>query len=182
VEDSRGGSALIGAVRAGRALNPMTAEEAAKAGIETHIDHFRIEAAGKNNLSRSAPHSTWYKRVGITIGNGDEVASLEPWQWPDAFDGITTRDAVRVQTLVGQAEPKPRFSSQAAGWVGVIVADALGLDLTDKAHRARVNSMIGTWIRTQVLEVVEIYDPTKGRDTKIVVPGSNKPTVEGQSA
>lgn len=181
VEDSRGGSALIGAVRAGRALNPMTAEEAAKAGLDTHIDHFRIEAAGKNNLSRSAPHSTWYKRVGVTIGNGDEVASLEPWQWPDAFDGITTRDAVRVQTLVGQAEPKPRFSSQAAGWVGVIVADALGLDLTDKAHRARVNSMIGTWIRTQVLEVVEIYDPAKGRDTKIVVPGSNRPTVDGQS-
>lgn len=180
VEDSRGGSALIGAVRAGRALNPMSADEAAKAGLETHIDHFRIEAAGKNNLSRSSPYSTWFKRVSINLPNGDEVASLEPWQWPDAFDGITARDALRVQTLVGQAEPKPRFSSQAAGWVGVIVADALGLDLTDKAQRARVNSMIGTWIRTQVLEVVEVHDPAKGRETKIVVPGTNKPTVEGQ--
>ena len=182
VEDSRGGSALIGAVRAGRALNPMSVEEAAKAGLETHIDHFRIEAAGKNNLSRSSPHSTWFKRVSIDLPNGDEVASLEPWKWPDAFDGVTSRDALRVQSLVGQANPPPRFSSQAAGWVGVIVADALGLDLTDKAQRARVNSMIGTWIRTQVLEVVEVHDPAKGRDTKIIVPGSNKPVPEGQTA
>lgn len=182
VEDSRGGSALIGAVRSGRALNPMTPDEAAKAGLETHIDFFRVEAAGKANLARAAQHSTWYRRVSIPLPNGDDVASVEPWQWPDAFDGVTARDAIRVQSMVGQAEPKPRFSSQAAGWVGVIVADALGLDLTDKAQRARVNSMIGTWIRTQVLEVVEVYDPAKGRETKIVVPGPNKPTVEGQTA
>lgn len=180
VEDSRGGSALIGAVRAGRALNPMTAEDAAKAGLDTHIDHFRIEAAGKNNLSRSSPHSTWFKRVSIDLPNGDEVASLEPWQWPDAFDGVSSHDALRVQTIVGQTIPAPRYSSQAAGWVGVIVADTLGLDLSDKNHRARVNSMIGTWVKTQVLAVTETHDSAKGRPTKIVVPGTNRPT-EGAS-
>lgn len=180
VEDSRGGSALIGAVRAGRALNPMSAEEAAKAGLETHIDHFRIEAAGKNNLSRSSPHSTWFKRVSIDLPNGDEVASLEPWQWPDAFDGISASDALRVWGMVKNANPQPRYSSQSANWVGKIVADVLGLDLEDKNHRARVNTMIGTWIKTGVLAVEEIEDTRNGRTTKAVFAGPNPPRSEPQ--
>lgn len=178
VEDSRGGSALIGAVRAGRALNPMSADEAARAGLDTHIDHFRIEAAGKNNLSRSAPHATWLRRIGVQIGNGDEVAAVEPWQWPDAFDGVTNQDALRIQALVGQANPPARYSSQAANWVGKIVADVMGLDVDEKADRARVNSMIGTWLKNKVLAVEEVDDGRTGRSIKIVTPGVNVPRSE----
>ncbi len=176
VEDSRGGSALVGAVRAGRALNPMSVDEAAKAGLETHIDHFRIEAAGKNNLSRNSSHSTWYERISVELENGDSVASIKPWQWPDAFDGVSAIDAIRVHGLVASANPTPRFSSQSTNWVGKIVADVLGLDLEDKAHRARVNSMISTWIKTKVLVVEEIEDSRNGRMTKGVFPGPNVPT------
>lgn len=178
VEDSRGGSALIGAVRAGRALNPMTPDEAAKAGLETHIDHFRIEAAGKNNLSRSSPHSTWYQRVSIDLPNGDEVASLEPWQWPDAFAGVSDNDALRVWGMVKHANPAPRYSSQSAQWVGKIVAEVLGLNLDDKNHRARVNTMIGTWVKTGVLAVEEVEDTRNGRTTKAVFAGPNQPKSE----
>lgn len=178
VEDSRGGSALIGAVRAGRALNPMTPEEAAKAGLETHIDHFRIEAAGKNNLSRSAPHSTWFNRVSVDLPNGDSVASLETWNWPDAFDGVSQQDAYRVWGLVSTANPQPRYSSQSTQWVGKIVAEVLGLDLEDKNHRARVNTMIGTWLKTGVLAVEEVEDSRQGRPVKVVVAGKNPPRNE----
>lgn len=173
VEDSRGGSALIGAVRAGRALNPMTPEEAAKAGIETHIDHFRIEAAGKNNLSRSSPHSTWFQRVSIDLPNGDDVASLEPWQWPDAFDGVTNNDALRVRAAVSATIPAPRYSSQSPQWVGRIIAEVLGLDIEDKNHRARVNSMLGTWIKSKVLAVEEVENGRQGRTIKAVFAGPN---------
>lgn len=180
VEDSRGGSALVGAVRAGRALNPMSPEEAAKAGMETHIDHFRIEAAGKNNLSRSAPHSTWYRRVSVDLPNGDSVASIQPWQWPDAFDGISQKDALRVWGMVSTANPVARYSSQSTNWVGKIVADVLGLDLEDKNHRSRVNTMLGTWIKTGVLAIEEQPDSRTGRDVKIVIAGPNPPRNEAQ--
>lgn len=173
VEDSRGGSALIGAVRAGRALNPMTPDDAAKAGLETHIDHFRIEAAGKNNLSRGAAHSSWFKRVGIDLPNGDSVASIEEWRWPDAFDGVTPHDALRVQGLVDIANPSARYSSQSTNWVGKIVAEVLGLDVDDKNHRARVNSMISTWIKSKVLMVEEVPDGRAGRPIKIILKGPN---------
>lgn len=178
VEDSRGGSALIGAVRAGRALNPMTPEDAARAGLDTHIDHFRIEAAGKNNLSRSAPHSTWLRRVGVTLSNGDDVAVVEPWEWPDAFDGVSTKDALRVWGLVGSANPQPRYSSQADNWVGKIIADELGLDVETPNHRSRVNSIIAMWIKNGVLAVETVKYTGKGRDTKVVVQGPNQPRDE----
>jgi len=96
MEDSRGGSSLIGAVRAGRVLNPMTPEDAAKAGLETHIDHFRVDD-GKANLARRAERAAWFRRLGVQIGNGDWVAVAEPWQWPDAFEGVTPDDAARAR-------------------------------------------------------------------------------------
>lgn len=179
VEDSRGGGALIGAVRAARALNPMTADEAAKAGLETHIDHFRIEAAGKNNLSRPAAHATWLQRVSVELPNGDSVAAVTPWAWPDAFEGVTADDARRVQLAVGAMETNPpRENPQAANWVGRTVADVLGMDADDKADKSRILNMVKTWVRSGVLVVEEVRDTRNGRDTKVVLAGPNVPTAE----
>lgn len=181
VEDSRGGGALIGAVRAGRVLNPMTADEATKAGIETHIDHFRIEAAGKNNLSRPSPHATWLHRVSIELPNGDSVASIEPWAWPDAFDGVSADDARKVQIEILQMDEPPRAHHSSASWVGNVIARVLGLDVDDKADKSRITTMIKTWIKTGVLEQAEVRDTKKGRDVPVILAGKNNPaaTVEG---
>jgi hypothetical protein len=179
VEDSRGGGALVGAVRAARALNPMTADEAAKAGIDTHIDHFRIEAAGKNNLARPAAHATWLHRVSIELPNGDSVAAVAPWAWPDAFDGVTAEDARRVQLAVAAMEANPpRENPQAANWVGHTVADVLGMDTEDKADKSRISSMVKTWIKSGILAVEEVRDTRNGRETKVVKAGPNVPTAE----
>jgi hypothetical protein len=182
VEDSRGGGALVGAVRAARALNPMTADEAAKAGLETHIDHFRIEAAGKNNLSRPAAHATWLHRVSIELPNGDSVAAVAPWAWPDAFDGVTADDARRVQIAVAalEADP-PRENPQATNWVGNVVARTLNMNTDDKADKARILSMVKTWIKTGILAVETIRDTRNGRDAKVVLAGPNNPSVEARA-
>lgn len=175
VEDSRGGGALIGAVRAGRVLNPMTSDEAMKAGIETHIDHFRIEAAGKNNLSRPSTSATWLRRVSIELPNGDHVASVEPWEWPDAFDGVSADDARKVQLEIMQMDEPPRANPQSAAWVGHVVGRTLGLDTSDKAEKARINTMVKTWIKTGVLEQIEVRDTRNGRDVPAIIAGSNNP-------
>ena len=178
VEDSRGGSALIGAVRAARALNPMTQAEAAKAGLETHIDHFRIEAAGKNNLSRGSAHSTWYQRCGILLSNGDEVASLAPWAWPDAMLGVSAEDVRRVQVAVMAADPPPRASSKSADhWVGNIIAEVMGWDIEDPSGKARADATQKAWIKAGFLAVERPRDTKKGRTTPIIVCGPN--TCEG---
>jgi hypothetical protein len=175
VEDSRGGGALIGAVRAGRVLNPMTADEAVKAGIETHVDHFRIEAAGKNNLSRPSTSATWLRRVSIELPNGDSVASVEAWEWPDAFDGVSADDARKVQIEIMHMDEPPRANPQSAAWVGHVVGRVLGMDTADKADKARINTMVKTWIKTGVLEQIEVRDTRNGRDVPAIIAGSNNP-------
>lgn len=179
IEDSRGGGALIGAVRSGRVLNPMTAEDAAKAGLDTHIDHFRIEAAGKNNLARAAERATWLRRVDVELANGEHVAAVEPWEWPDAFDGVTPDDARKVQIAIDALEEPPRANVQSATWAGITVARVLGMDADDKADRSRINSMLKAWIKTDVLSVVEVRDTRNGRDVKAIVAGRNIPNAHG---
>lgn len=173
VEDSRGGSALIGAVRAGRALNPMTADEAARAGLETHIDHFRIEAAGKNNLSRSAPHATWLRRLGVMLGNGDDVAVVEPWEWPDAFEGITIENAKAVQQAIAACDPPPRASVKSPQWVGWLVISALEFDSENSGDISRVKQIIKTWIKEKVLSETTIYSSRDGREVPVITVGEN---------
>lgn len=173
VEDSRGGGALVGAVRAARALNPMTADEAAKAGLETHIDHFRIEAGGKNNLARSPAKATWFRRVSVELPNGDYVASLEPWEWPDAFDGVTNDQARACRIAVQEADPRPRQNVQARDWVGRVIAPILKLDADDKADKARLGAIIRQWIKSDVLAIETIYSARDGRDVPFVVAGKN---------
>jgi len=179
VEDSRGGSALIGAVRAGRVLNPMTSDEAVKAGLETHIDHFRIEAAGKNNLSRGDERSTWLHRVDVEIANGEHVAAVAPWDWPDAFDGVTPDDAARVQgAIAAMTDDPPRHSVQSAKWAGFVVARVMDLDPEDKTAEARIKSLLKGWIRSGVLAVEKAKDTRNGRETSVVVAGPNNPKAQ----
>ena len=173
VEDSRGGSALIGAVRSARVLNQMTPEDAERAGLETHIDHFRIEAAGKNNMSRGDAQSTWFKRVSVLLPNGDNVAAIEPWRWPDAFDGISRDDARKVQIAIMAMDEKPAKDSRNKRWVGHVIADVLGMDASDKADAARIKTMIKTWLASGVLSVETVFSARDGREIPAIVAGKN---------
>lgn len=178
VEDSRGGSALIGAVRAGRALNPMTADEAVRAGLETHIDHFRIEAAGKNNLSRSAPHASWYRRVGVVLANGDDVAAIEPWEWPDAFDGVTQEQAKKSRAAIA-AVGRARESNQANEWAGKIIGPILEIDPSTKPGKSRLTQIIKRWVTEGILATETEWSSRDNRDVVYIIPGPE--TFEGRT-
>ena len=62
---------------------------------------------------------------------------------PDLFDGVTARDAMKVQRIVGQAledgEPYKQ-SVQAKMWVGVAVAEVLDLDVEKKHEKAKIRA------------------------------------------
>lgn len=173
VEDSRGGSALIGAVRVARAINPMEPEEAARFGLDTHIDHFRIDGAGKNNLARPSDKAEWYVRIGVAVPNGDWCAVAERWVPPDPFDGISTEDTKRVQIALQDATEPWRESAQSPDWVGVLIADILGLDVEDRAVKARIKSVVKTWLDNGVIAQDSFRDKSKGRDVPIIVIGKN---------
>lgn len=173
VEDSRGGSALIGSVRVARVLNPMTAEEAEKLGVDNHIDLFRIEPAGKNNLARPADKAVWFERQGVQIGNGDWVAVVKPWAVPDPFEGVGKAEGREVRRRIASMDPPPRENAQSSDWAGLVVAEVLGFDGSTAAGKRRAKRVLQQWISTDVLRVERSTDKRQGREISVVVAGDN---------
>ena len=158
VEDGRGAGALLAAARSARVLNPMTKEQAEKAGLDTHRGYFRADN-GKANLAPPPDRSAWFRLAPVPLGNGDDggdfVAVVEPWQWPDALDGMTVEDLRRAQRAI--AGGRWRENAQAKDWAGIAIAEALGIEL-DVAGRGRVKALLKTWIGTGMFVVVEGRD------------------------
>ena len=173
VEDSRGAVALMSASRSMRALNRMSKEEGEKAGLDDPKSYFRAET-GKANLA-PLEKADWFKLVSVSLGNGDDerfdnsdhVAVAEPWTWPDALEGVSTADLLAIQRSV--AAGRWRENNQAKDWVGKAVAAVLRLDITSKAHRSKIGSLIKTWIGTGMLVCVEGLDEKSEKRTFVEV-------------
>ena len=92
VDDARGGSSLLGAVRSARVLNGMSSEEASQAGIEVDQRRlfFRVDD-GKANMQPPADGATWHELVSVPLGNdtpdypGDLVGVVTAWKLPQPF-------------------------------------------------------------------------------------------------
>lgn len=181
---SRGASALIDGVRSARYLVAMTAEEARRAGIETHRGFFRVEM-GKANLAPLPDQATWRRLVSVDLFNGtddypggDRVGVVVPWEWPDAFDGVRVQDLEAVKARLASGVWKA--SEQADEWAGHAVAAVLGIDAgpakkgqrtpAQNAARAKVRELLKTWKRTgEVVEVIRT-DPQNRRSAPFIEP------------
>ena len=164
MEDGRGAVALLNAVRSARVLNTMTADEATKAGVAGHRSYFKL-VNGKQNLAPPPDKADWCHLQSVEIGNGqpndpfddgDKVGVVTAWQWPDPLDGVTGRDFDKAAAAIRAGEW--RKNVQAKDWVGYAVAKALGLDLGDKADKAKVVGLIKVWLDRGSLVEVEGQD------------------------
>jgi hypothetical protein len=175
IDSVRGAGSLIGAARAARVVNRMSADDAAKLGIdETEARSiFRVDD-GKANLAPPASAALYRKMEGVKIDNGEWIGVCVPYTLPDAFDGISGKDAKAAQRIVADAhtagEPL-RESSQSKNWAGVPIADMLGIDISEKKGKAKIASILKTWIKTNVLAVERITDPRQAREVAVVVVG-----------
>lgn len=173
-ESARGASAQVAAARAVRALNRMTAEEAAKAGVAAPGLYFRIDDnLGKANLSPPADKAEWFKLESVDLWNGgdsepgDKVGVVTAWEWPEAMDGLTQGALAAVQALVGDG--KWRADPRARDWVGRAIARALDLDINDKAVRARALTLYKEWVRVGALVEVDMIDDKRMMKTYVEV-------------
>jgi hypothetical protein len=172
-EDARGAKALIDRTRSVRLLSAMTEKEAEKAGVEERRRYFRI-TSGKANLILPSDKATWRQLLSVSLGNGqggpdDQVQVAAEWCWPDAFDGRTTEDLRRVQKRIAAGEW--RADVQAKAWVGKAVAEELGLDPDNKAHRAKIKTMLKTWEKNGALKRETRTDPARRTDHPFIVVG-----------
>jgi hypothetical protein len=160
VDDARGASAIIAAVREARTFNFMTTAEAAQLGI--HEDNRRLHVRIENGKNNPGPigKAYWVKINTENLPNGDEVACSTLWKPPNPFDGVSVDDLKVVQRLVqGGAF---RTDSQSPQWLGWWMAENLPrLNIktrhTDrprnKAEVARLNAILKTWLKNNALEI-----------------------------
>jgi hypothetical protein len=175
IDSVRGAGSLIGAARAARVINRMSPDEAARIGIDEAEARsiFRVDD-GKANLAPPADAAVYRKMIGVKIANGEWIGVCVGYQLPDVFDGISGKDAKRMQQIVADAnnvgEPL-RESSQSANWVGLAVAELLNIDISDKKGKGKVNTIVRTWLKTNVLATEKVMDRKKGRETNVIVVG-----------
>jgi AAA domain/Bifunctional DNA primase/polymerase, N-terminal len=162
VEDGRGAVAVLAAVRSAQVLNKMTPDEGAKAGVANHREYFKVEN-GKANLAPPPEGKDWYRVISVSLENGDgilpngdSVGVVTAWKWPDPLDGITGGDFETAAAAIRNG--RWRESNQARDWVGWPIAKALGIDLSDKAGKAKVNGLVKVWIKQGSLIIVEEPD------------------------
>lgn len=173
-DDVRGASAIVGAARSVRILAGMTKEEAEAAGVEERFRFFRVISAKANLFPRSET-SDWYQLRSVSLGNGagrpdDHVGVVSRWQWPNAFDGLHVSDIAKVQDTIAAGEWAENV--QANNWAGRAIASVLSLSPDDKSDKARIKSLLRTWIDNGALKVERMHSNRDGRERPMIIVGN----------
>ena len=175
VDHIRGASALIGAARAARVINRVTEDEAMRLGVKPEEARgiFRVDNA-KSNLTLPALKATYRQMQTVNLANGENVGACAVFAMPDLFDGVSTKDVMRVQQAVGRAAADGlpmRQNSQAKGWAGHQIGDLLGINTTTKSGKGRMSSMLKKWVENNVLQVETQSSGRDGREVPVYVVG-----------
>jgi hypothetical protein len=159
---ARGGGSFIAACRSVQVLNPMTPDEASKAGLPSEVGYFS-SYGDKQNLTPKTKLRDWYKFEDISLGNNagkgnlaelksDKVGVITSWQYPTdaSFTEDVTGDqlqAIKNWLKIGEH----RKDNQASDWAGYKVGEVLGLGASKAAmkphDRKRITLMLNAWVK-----------------------------------
>jgi hypothetical protein len=173
VEDARGASAIIYAVRSARVFNFMNANEATKLGISEHDRRRYIRISnGKANYG-PLDKADWIKIEVENLPNGDEIACGSPWKPPDPFAGVSTADMYKCRELTRTGAY--RLDSRSSDWIGYAIADVLKINVADGADNdpkdiAIIKQILAAWFKNKVLATEKRKDKTRHEKT-FVIPG-----------
>lgn len=176
-EDARGGAALVDAFRSARVLNQMTEQEAPTNLVDPseRRQYFRMDD-GKVNLTKYASAKRWFKLHSVALGNarpglaGDEIGVVTTWTKPDVADGLPANAVEIAQKAVAAGEWRAHVNAKEK-WVGRPIAEALGMNLDDKMHKARVLALIKEWTEAGYLRVT-IRPDGNGDDRPFCINGN----------
>jgi len=109
----RGASAAKDAFRLVYTLTAMELEEAKGYGVsESERRRLVRMDSGKVNIAPPAEDASWFKLVGVRIGNptdrypnGDEVQAIEPWLPPEAFADISVLQVNQILSDIDAGLP-----------------------------------------------------------------------------
>lgn len=169
VDDARGGSAIINAVRSGRVINRMSTTEAEQAKVEPNKKNFYVRVdIGKRNMAPPPDKATWFQLTGKTIANGDYVQALVPWIFPGLMDELSVEDTEHIRELVRQRNF--RADPRSPDWLGIEVAKRMKLNPELVADIKKIQKIIGVWLRNGVFAKAELRDEDRKKRIFYVKP------------
>ena len=133
-DDTRGGGAIVNAVRSCQVLNRMSKTEAQQARIpeDERFRYFRVDS-GKQNLAPPTK-ARWRYLESVDLPNGDNVQVVEFWQFPEPVNAVTQEEMEFIRTTAREGIHN-RWDTRAKYWIGRPLASRLGMDPKDKADR-----------------------------------------------
>jgi hypothetical protein len=190
VDDGRGASALRDAARTVRAISSMSEQEAERADIpeRERRSYFRSDI-GKANLIAPAEHAEWYKLISVDLlngpepemdpNNGDLIGVVTPFEYPAADEiKVSDNDIVRCQEILKAGGPwRADHRSTKEPWVGVPIANALGINLLNKIDKRAVQLLVKEWLEAGLLK--RINGTNDHNEVKTYVEVGHPPVVGG---
>jgi hypothetical protein len=167
----RGAGAFKDGGRLVYTLAPMSEDEAKLFGVGAEERRHLVRMdSGKVNIAPSAADATWFKLVGVPIGNrtqsypkGDEVQTVKPWQPPDFWAQMppTVANAVLDQIDAGFADGRryaaaPQATDRAA-WPLITQA-------APTINETQAKQVVKTWVKNGVLHKKPYRDPVVRRE------------------
>jgi hypothetical protein len=139
------------------------------------FDYIRV-GNGKSNLTKRSGRSEWRRMVSVKLNNGlhfwepgDSVGVVTEWRWPSpeaAIEDVGSDDFDKIKAVIAEGNCKANI--QAKDWIGKVVADTLGMDLTVKDDKASVKLMIEGWIKAGKIAIVKRRCPIKREDKDFI--------------
>jgi hypothetical protein len=172
-DSGRGASATRDAGRLGYTLTTMTEEEAQTFGIESEQRrlYVRLDKA-KVNIEPPAAKATWFKLVGVRLGNstemypnGDEVQTVEPWIPPETWAGLSAvmlsdaLTAIDAGMANGQRYSDAPNAKDRAAWP-IVQRHCPG------KTEPQCREIVRTWVKNGVLYSEDYEDPIKRESCK----------------
>lgn len=152
VDDGRGASALIAAVRSARVLNRMTDKEADKCAIEKseRASYVRINIV-KSNLAKLSDCPQWFRLASYVLPNGDSVGIVEGWKWPAAAAMSAIDDEEMLFNIQEIVRGNPNLSPSSLAkenYLGLHIGRLCGMDkiATQSSLVPKMNKLIKTLI------------------------------------
>jgi hypothetical protein len=183
-DSGRGASSVRDAGRLIYTLTTMSEDEAKLFNI-SEVDrkaYVRLDPA-KVNIAPSAQKATWFKLVGVKLGNGtpeypngDEVQTVEPWSPPDTWANLSTTALNEALTEIDAGLSNGQRFSSASAAKDRAAWPVVQRHCPDRAE-GQCRDIVNTWVRTGLLLNQDYEDPISRKTVKgLYVDNTKRPT------
>jgi hypothetical protein len=172
-DTGRGASAARDAGRLVYTLTRMTEEEAKTFRVppEDRSLYVRLDS-GKVNIAPPYREATWFRLIGVALGNGnadypngDEVQTVEPWQPPKTWTGVSNTQLNAALTEIDAGMPNGQRYSDAGPAKERAAWPIIQHHCPDRTE-GQCREMIRTWVKNGVLYNDSYEDPVARKKRK----------------